>query len=161
MFEGLEGLMNTNPNAWAEYDKLQTMIKTGEGIEPGSEVEKLYKHNKAKRVERFSLTLAPEFNGTAEDLARSLNKSNDYLADPINNLISSIGGEVFLKQDTIDCLENRKRVTSTPPYFITVPLTNDEKHKVSQLKRDVYLFNRAIEVIEELRANNGPRSEKG
>lgn len=143
-------LMNTNPQAWFEYDKLVQMIKSGENIVPGTEVAKLREWYVDNNVQKLRLTLSPEFNGTAEDLARAVNKTNTYLADPVNHLVSKIEGHIFLKQDTVNCLENGSIITADG--FEKRVLTQDEERKVRRLKEDISLFQQAIDMIKELNA---------
>lgn len=120
-----------------------------------SEIEKLAQYCEDNNVKILGVTTAYELGlsdkkPTAEEIAAELNRTHEWLADPINNLISHIEGHMFLKKDTIMCLENRKRVIHEAPYFVPVPLTKDEERKVRRLKEDVELFQKAIDMIKEL-----------
>ena len=117
----------------------------------GPETLKLRNHYRKKNVSHFSMTLSPAFNGSSEDLAKVLNEQDEYMADPIRELISRIDGLLMLKRDYVRCTENRKRVTSQPPYFDTVLPTIKEKHIIRRYKEDIDLFERAVMVIKDLK----------
>lgn len=120
-----------------------------------SEIEKLAQYCEDNNVKILGVTTAYELGlsdkkPTAEEIAESINRTNEWLADPVNNLVSRIEGHMFLKKDTIMCLENRKRVIDEAPYFVPEPMTKDEEYKVRGLKEDVELFQKAIDMIKEL-----------
>lgn len=140
--------MNPNMDAWAELDKLQEMLRTGEGFEPDSEVAKLHEWYTANNVKKLHISLAPEFKGTAEDLAREQNKIHAWLQDPVNNLISRMGGVLFMKEDYVACTEGRKKVTEDG--FVDVPMTEEEQRKVLDYKADIALYREATEMLKSL-----------
>ena len=120
-----------------------------------SEVEKLakflYEDNNTKN---FSVTTSYELGltdvkPTAEDIAREINRTIEWLSDPVNNLTSSIDGHVMLKEDTIMCLENRTGLQEDGSWG-PIPMTKEEERKVRRLKEDVELFKQAVDMIKEL-----------
>lgn len=120
-----------------------------------SEVEKLKQYCEENEVVHMGVTTAYELGlsdkkPTAEEIAGELNRIHEWLADPVNNLTSRIGGHIFLKKDTIMCMENRKQVVSEEPYFVPVPMTKEEEREVRRLKEDVELFEKAVDMIKEL-----------
>ena len=93
---------------------------------------------------------------TEEEIAREINRVNEYLSDPINSLISKIEGNMHLMSDTINCLTNRKRITADG--LIDCPPNDEEKSLISSHKECIELFTEAVRVIKELkqeRANRG------
>jgi len=77
-----------------------------------SEIEKLKQYCEDNNISRIGVTTAYELGltdkkPTAEEIARSINETHEWLKDPVNNLVSRIGGHVMLKKDSIMCLENR------------------------------------------------------
>jgi vacuolar-type H+-ATPase subunit F/Vma7 len=120
-----------------------------------SEIEKLQQYCEENDVKILGVTTAYELGlsdkrPTAEEIAAELNRTHEWLADPVNNLTSRIGGLVMLKKDTIMCLENRKQVIDEEPYFVPIPMTKEEEWKVRRLKEDVELFEKAVAMIKEL-----------
>ncbi len=120
-----------------------------------SEIEKLQQYCEENDVKVLGVTTAYELGlsdkqPTAEEIAAELNRVHEWLADPVNALTSRISGHVMLKNDTIMCMENRKRVTDEEPYFVPVPLTKEEEWEVRGLKEDVELFQKAVAMIKEL-----------
>jgi hypothetical protein len=119
-----------------------------------SEVEKLWKYCQDNGVVNMGVTTAYELGlsdkkPTIEEIAAAINQTNEWLADPVNNLTSSIGGHVMLKKDTIMCLENRTGLHkdgSRGP----IPMTEEEEREVRRLKEDVELFEKAVDMIKEL-----------
>ncbi len=114
-----------------------------------SEIEKLQKYYEENNIVRMGVTTAYELGlsdkkPTSEEVAAELNRMHEWLANPVNNLTSRIKGHIFLKKDTISCMENRTDC------FVPVPLTEDEKWEVRRLKEDVELFQKAIDMIKEL-----------
>lgn len=155
--EMMSEFFNTDKNVLAEKARLNWQV-LGDDVDEstlGPEVLKLRTTYRKKGVEHFHVSLAPEFRGNAEDIARSLNRTDDWLADPVNNLISSIEGHLFLKKDTVMCLENAKQVVSYDPYFLPITMSKAEEQKVRDHKEDIVLFERAIEMIKDLAAKKG------
>ena len=94
---------------------------------------------------------------TAEEIAADINSVNEWLADPVNNLVSRIEGHVYLKRDTIMCIEKcyglRKCIDKEATWG-PIPMTDLEEREVHKLKEDVDLFEIAIDMIKELRNEN-------
>lgn len=120
--------------------------------ELGPETQKLRSRYRAKNTKNFSVTLSSKFKGTSEDLAASMNRQETWLDDPVNNLVSRINGTLFMKKDTVHCTENATEVSSIPPYFHPIEMTPAEKREVRELKEDIQLFERAVEMIKDLDA---------
>lgn len=137
--------MNANPSAWKEHDKLSAMIASGEGIDPGSEVEKLHEYLKASDTMSFHISLAPDFNGTAEVLARSINQTFDQINDPIEGSVSRAKGHLFEKKDYVSCLEKRMSIDSGKP--MSVELTDQEQKTIRSYKEDIQVIEDLIAVI--------------
>jgi hypothetical protein len=119
-----------------------------------SEVEKLWKYCQDNGVVHMGVTTAYELGlsdkkPTIEEIAAAINQTNEWLADPVNNLTSSIDGHVFLKKDTIMCLENRTSLQENGSWG-PIPMTKEEEREVRRLKEDVELFEKAVEMIKEL-----------
>lgn len=119
-----------------------------------SEVEKLKQYCEDNEVVHMGVTTAYELGlsdkkPTAEEIAGELNRIHEWLADPVNNLTSSIGGHVMLKKDTIMCLENRTGLHEDGSWG-PIPMTEQEQRKVRHLKEEVELFEKAVEMIKEL-----------
>lgn len=124
-----------------------------------SEIEKLAQYCEDTGAKILGVTTAYDLRlsdkkPTAEEIAAEINRIHEWLADPVNNLISRIKGHMFLKRDTIMCLENRNRIIDEEPCFVPVPMTEEEAHKVRRLKEDIELFQLAIDMIEELATNH-------
>ena len=120
-----------------------------------SEVNKLKQYCEDNEVTVMGVTTSYDLGltdkkPTAEEIAAELNRVHEWLSDPVNNLTSSISGHIMLKKNTIMCLENRKRVISEDPYFVAVPMAKEEEREVRELKKDVKLFEKAVEMIKEL-----------
>ena len=120
-----------------------------------SEVEKLKQYCEENGVVNMGVTTAYELGlsdkkPTAEEIAGDINRMNEWLADPVNYLTGRIEGHIFLKKDTIMCMEKRKQVISEEPYFVPVPMTKDEEREIRRLKEDVELFEKAVDMIKEL-----------
>lgn len=147
-FDILDDFTNTDLKTNIAMDNFRRMVLTGENIIPESEVEKYYLRMKSKGLENIHISLAPKFRGNEEDIARSQNQIADWLDNPINNLISSIDGAIFMKQDYINCAENRVDVSTGFP--VKVEHSSDEKYKIRNYKKDIELFNQAINMIKEL-----------
>lgn len=119
-----------------------------------SEVDKLKQYCEDNNVVNMGVTTAYELGlsdkkPTAEEMAGEINRIHEWLADPVNNLTSSISGHIMLKKDTIMCLEDRTGLRedgSRGP----IPMTKEEKRKVRGLKEDVELFEKAVDMIKEL-----------
>lgn len=120
-----------------------------------NEIEKLTQYCEDSDTKILGVTTAYELGlsdikPTAEEIAAEVNRIHEWLADPVNDLVSRIEGHMFLKKDTITCLENRNRVIDEEPYFVPVPMTKEEDREVRKLKEDVKLFQKAIDMIKEL-----------
>lgn len=120
-----------------------------------NEIEKLTQYCEDNDTKILGVTTAYELGlsdrkPTAEEIAAEINRIHEWLADPVNDLVSRIEGHMFLKKDTIMCLENRNRVIDEEPYFVPVPMTKEEEREVRELKKDVELFQKAIDMIKEL-----------
>ena len=119
-----------------------------------SEVDKLKQHCEDNEVTLMGVTTSyslglTDVKPTAEDIAREINRTIEWLKDPVNNLTSSIDGHVMLKKDTIMCLENRTGLQEDGSWG-PIPMTEEEEREVRKLKEDVELFEKAVEMIKEL-----------
>ena len=144
-------LINTDLDTNMALAELQYKVLSGEDIIPGSEIEKMHLRYKEKKIDRFHLSLSPEFRGTAEDIARQMNKVDEHLADPINNLLSRIGGHLFIKKDYVACTEKRFICSQEEPYFLPVTPSKEEQRKIQEYKKDIELFEEAMQIIKDLR----------
>ena len=139
---------NSDPETQHQLEKLRSAILSDNIDETtlGPQTLKLRNTLRSRGIKNFRLTLNPDFRGTMEDIAAAHNKVEDYLSDPIHSLISRIEGYIFLKSDTIACLENRfncKTMSKEPP-------TTEELYKINSYKEDIELLKRAIETIKDL-----------
>lgn len=121
-----------------------------------SEVEKLKQYCIDNNVSRMGVTTAYELGlsdtkPTAEQIAGEINRVHKWLKDPVNNLTSSIIGHVWLKKDTIMCLERRSGLLEDGSWG-SIPMTKEEEREVRRLKEDVELFEQAVDMIKELNA---------
>jgi hypothetical protein len=119
-----------------------------------SEVEKLKQYCEDNGVVNMGVTTAYELGlsdkkPTAEEIAGDINRMNEWLADPVNYLTGRIEGHVFLKKDTIMCMEKRTGLHEDGSWG-PIPMTKEEERKVRRLKEDVELFEKAVEMIKEL-----------
>ena len=125
-----------------------------------TEVEKLAKYLfEDNNVKNFHVTTSYELGltdkrPTAEEIAGEVNRINEWLSDPVNNLTSRIEGHIMLKKDTIMCNENKTHLIKEAPYIVAVPMTDAESREVRRLKEDVELFKAAIEMIKSLNDKN-------
>lgn len=120
-----------------------------------NEVAKLTKHCEDNDIVMLGVTTAfelglTEHRPTAEEIAGELNRVNEWLADPINNLVSRLDGVIFGKKDTILCTENRTGLLKDGSWG-PIPMTREERFEVSELKTEVALIEEAIDVIRSLR----------
>lgn len=138
-----------NTHAIKQVILLKAMVMSGEGFEPGSEVDKLHQRYKAKGVINFSITPNENFTGTAEDLARELNRTDDWLSDPVNSLISRVGGYIFMKRGYITCTENKVNLADGWPGEMVIP-SPEEQMKIRSYKNDIELFEECIDMLKKL-----------
>lgn len=120
-----------------------------------NEVEKLQQYCEENDVVYLSVTTAYELGlsdkkPTAEEIAGELNRMHEWLKDPVNRLTSRISGHIMLKKDSIMCLERRTGLHEDGSWG-PIPMTKEEEHEVQDLKEDVELFERAVEMIKELK----------
>ena len=119
-----------------------------------SEVDKLKQYCEDNGVTLMGVTTSYELGltdkkPTAEEIAAEINRINEWLSDPVNNLTSSISGHIMLKKDTIMCLENRTGLHEDGSWG-PIPMTEVEAREVRRLKEDVELFQKAVDMIKEL-----------
>lgn len=120
-----------------------------------TEVEKLLEYCRENNVIGLGVTTAYELGlsdhqPTAEEIAKALNDTHEWLKDPVNNLLSKIGGHLFLKKDSLMCLEHRTGLLEDGTWG-KIPMTQEERWEVRHLKEDIELFEQAIKMIEDLR----------
>lgn len=140
-------------HALNEVAKLRYMVATGDGVIPGSEIDKLRQRYSKKGVTHFSCTPAPEFKGTAEDLAKALNDVDNWLQDPVNDLVSRVGGHLFCKKDYIACTENTYDYSDGFPGTKVEP-SKGERQQIREYKEDIELFEACVEIIKALSEEN-------
>lgn len=149
----LEEFINTDRDTNIAYQTLRYHI-LGDDVDEatlGPETLKLRKRLRKRGIENFHITLAPEFRGTEEDIAKTQNDSEDWLDNPYNNLISRIGGHLFLLKDYVVCTENRKQWSPVVETYVCVPMTDEEKKTVREYKEQITLFEEAVQAINNLR----------
>lgn len=123
-----------------------------------SEVEKLKQYCIDNHVVNMGVTTAYELGltdkkPTAEEIAGEINRVHEWLSDPVNRLTSLIGGHVMLKKDKIMCLEKRTGKLEDGSWG-PISMTKEEKWEVRELKKDVELFERSVNMIKELSEND-------
>lgn len=120
-----------------------------------SEVDKLKQYCEDNEITVMGVTTSYDLGltdkkPTVEEIAAELlNRVHEWLSDPVNNLTSSISGHIMLKKDTIMCLENRTGLREDGSWG-PIPMTEVEAREVRELKEDVGLFEKAVEMIKEL-----------
>lgn len=123
-----------------------------------TEVEKLRQYCLDNNVISMGVTTAyslglSDHQPTAEEIARDINRVNEWLKDPVNNVLSRIGGLLFLKKDSIMCLERRTQILPDGTWE-EIPLTDKDKSRLRNLKEDVEILEAAEAMIKELRTKN-------
>lgn len=100
--------------------------------------------------ERF---IVPGKDLSNEDVARCIYESHMWLKDPVNNLVGQLCGEIFIKKDTIMCLESSIDL-STADFSNGMPepreLTFEERSTVRNNRRDIELMQKSIDMITQL-----------
>lgn len=120
-----------------------------------NEVEKLQQYCEENDVVYLGVTTAYELGlsdkkPTAEEIAGELNRMHEWLKDPVNRLTSRISGHIMLKKDSIMCLERRTGLHEDGSWG-AIPMTKEEEREIQDLKEDVELFERVVEMIKELK----------
>jgi hypothetical protein len=108
-----------------------------------TEVDKLWDRLQEQGVKHMHVTLTEGFTGTAEDVARELNRVDEEMRDPRNNLLARMGGQCFLLEDRIACTEGRVNIKTMQP----VELSKDERYELRKNKEMLALLEEAMAMI--------------
>jgi len=95
----------------------------------------------------INVTLAPGCTATNEEIAAEINRVDEELKDPVNNLIALLSGREFLLRDAA---MQRNKIISDTPFFEPIPLTYEQKDK----REFAELLGEAISMIKKLRDEN-------
>lgn len=82
------------------------------------------------------------------DMAKAIYEVHMALKDPVENIVSRIGGLLMLKSDSVFCMENRVQLGEK---ILPVELTQGQKNRLRSLKEDIEVLTAARDMIEQLR----------
>lgn len=118
------------------------------------EVLKMRHRYRANGAKNFHISLAPGFVGTREEIAETINATDNLLSDPVENLLSRLGGRLFGLDDSIMCLEKKSTFCTDTSKFVSVPLNAEERQRLRRLQSDRDFLRECQDIIRELKAKS-------